>query len=634
MEEKVINTLSELFLSAVEKYPSRPAFKEKKKDEFRTLIYSELFGEASALACALMDLGIEKSDHVMLLANNCLEWIICDLSMICANIISVPTSGDLTFEEYFKILEHSNSKAIFVQKQEQLYQIKNAIEKLPDLKHIIIMDPEFEFRDGENIYSLHKLIEKGKIIYKKDKSAFENRLKNVKAQDLATIVYTSGTTGNPKGVMLTHANITSNALSLPSLIDITYEDRFLSILPSWHMFERTVEYVAIYCGSLTCYTNIRKFKQDLISQKPTLMASVPRIWIKVYDGIKTKFDKEKPIKRKLIQFLLGKSKNYIYAKRALNNEVIYFSEKELPSKISKSKLSISIKLLEKIHSFADKLVCSKIRQATGGRLRAAISGGGSLPDYVDDFFEVVGITLLNGYGLTETSPVLSARSLKHNIRGSIGQPIINTEIKILDEKGNAVSIGKQGIIWAKGPQVMKGYYKNQAATDLVLKGEWFNTGDLGKLTITNDVVITGRAKDTIVLISGENVEPEPIEAKLESSMYISQSMVVGQDKKSLGAVIVPNFEVLKDWLNFQSKELQHDGVDVEDDLVKKLIQSEIQTLISKATGFSEYCHIPANRICIVDKEFELGVELTQTHKKKRNVIFSKYKEQIEGMYRS
>jgi long-chain acyl-CoA synthetase len=291
-----------------------------------------------------------------------------------------------------------------------------------------------------------------------------------------------------------------------------------------------------------------------------------------------------------------------------------------------------VALLSPVHAFAQKKFAA-IRERTGGRLRAAVSGGGALPPYVDEFFAAVGITLLEGYGLTETSPVLAARTFDRLVLGTVGLPIPGTEIRIVDDQGRDLPQGEKGIVLCRGAQVMVGYYNRPEETARVLSADgWFNTGDLGRFTIRGELSLTGRAKETIVLLGGENIEPSPIEEALKESVYLSQVMVVGQDRKHLGALVVPNLEAVRERLAARgvAGALPAEELCAREEVLG-LVKGELQRLLTVERGFKHYERIP--RFALLPREFAVGEEMTQTMKLKRNVIAERYAAQIEALFR-
>jgi long-chain acyl-CoA synthetase len=624
------NTLCSMFKKTVETYEIRPAFTTRSGEGSETVTYGELYNKVRALGTAIINRGVKHQDAVGLISDNRLEWIICDLACLMAGAADVPRGSDSTADEISYILKHSDSVAVFLENEAQLDKLMS-VEGLGDnFLFLAVMDASFPGSDNPKVTTVAELIEEGEKLVAGGDGFLEARAEAVEADDLATIIYTSGTTGEPKGVMLTHRNIMQNVRVVPPLLSVKAEDLFLSILPPWHSFERAAEYVAIASGAATTYTSIKTLGQDMIREKPTYIASVPRIWEGIYFRVMSTMAKEKPIKQKIFNLLLSISKKYVKASRIMTREDAVFQPESFPAKVVKYlSAMVTLVLLFLPNLFAQKRFAA-IRARTGGALRAAVSGGGALPAYVDEFFAAVGLTVLEGYGLTETSPVVAARLFDRRVMGTVGPMIPETEVKIVGEGGETLPQGEKGLIKLRGEQVMKGYYKREDLTNEVIDDEaWFDSGDLGRLTVRGELSITGRAKDTIVLLGGENIEPTPIEEKISESKFISQVMVVGQDKRVLGALVVPDGETIREHFQGQDRPLPDEPLSGQKD-VQDLIRSEISRLVNKNTGFKP--HELISKINILDREFKVGEELTHTLKMRRNIISDKYQRNIEELF--
>lgn len=626
--------LAEMYREAAEKFGDRPAFATRDKNKvYHPVSFGEVYERGINLATALIDLGVQARDHIGLLADNRLEWIIADYGVLLTGAADVPRGTDVTDADITYILPHSDAKVCFVENKAVLEKIEKNQSQLPNLKTIIMMDRETPVSGG--VLSMYDLIEKGKKLREQGDRRAEERIAQVKEDDLFTLIYTSGTTGAPKGVMLTHANMVSQVLNMPSDINLTPSDRIVSILPVWHVFERVFEMLAISRGVCTYYTNIRNIREDLAIVRPTFMASAPRLWENIYQGILTKVEGGPAVRRALFNAAY-------YCSRNFKGAVRFLSSRQLDTHGRNPGISLLLGLWNILRLFSflipnlllDLIVLKKIRAATGGVLRGSVSGGGALPIHVDEFFNNIGIPVLEGYGMTETSPVLAVRTYKRLVPGTVGPIWPNTELRLIDiangqvlystEAGSPQRRGVKGEIHVRGPQVMKGYYKNPEATNKVLKDGWMNTGDLGMITFNNCLKIVGRSKETVVLLGGENVEPVPIENRLLESPFISQCMVVGQDKKYLSAIIVPSVDHLKDY-GASTEDLAKNAE------VQRLIRDEVKKLISNEAGFKSFEKIVDVRI--LPKPFEVGDELTNLFKIKRHVVTEKYRDLIESMYR-
>lgn len=543
--------LAQMFKAICQTKSHLPAFATRDSyKKFQFVTYGELWLQAESLSAALIELGVAHREHVGLLSDNRVEWIITDMAVLLSGAADVPRGSDVTDSDINYIIPHADIQILFVENKIILEKIQKNRNHLPKLKTIILME-----KNSKSLYgalNLYDLIEKGKKILQKNPTVVQDRIEKIEPSDLFTLIYTSGTTGTPKGVMLTHKNKLSQIENVP--IKISSEDRILSILPIWHIFERAFEMISIAGGACTYYTNVRNLKEDLKIVKPTFLASAPRLWESIYLGIQNNLEKTSLFKKFLFHLAYFCSKEVQHSFRYLKGKVLILEEKSLLEEIVaffKSILTIFFLFIP--YKILDKIVLSKIREATGGELKGSCSGGGALLFHVDEFFNNIGIPVLEGYGMTETSPVISVRTYKDLVIGTVGTIYPNTEIKLLDlQTGNQIypgknGIGKKGEIHVKGPQVMRGYYKNVEATNKVLKDGWLNTGDIGIMTRNNCLKIVGRSKETIVLLGGENIEPVPIENKLLQSPYIDQCMVIGQDQKYLSVLIVPK---LDRFLNF------------------------------------------------------------------------------------
>ncbi|EPG67490.1 AMP-dependent synthetase/ligase [Leptospira wolffii] len=628
-----MKTLADLFQSSKNKYGDLPAFLTKKSSgEFESVGYSELYELGLRLGTALIELEFPYKGHAAVLADNRLEWIIADYAIIMAGGADVPRGTDVTDSDLNHILPHSGSTIVFAENDGVLRKLQQNQGAIRDVQSIILMDPNAKGTGKE--LRFWDLIQRGKELREKGNRQMEERISLIQEEDLFTLIYTAGTTGRPKGVPLTHKNIMSQINRIP--IQLAAGERILSILPVWHSFERMFEMVCIHFGAGTYYSSVRTLKEDLKKVKPTFMASAPRLWESIYQGIYATVSKSSNIKQKLFRAALFFSSNLQSAKRWLG-----FRELDLTGRNSFVSFFVGIfKIIQYIlnilpAAFLDRIVLSKIRQATGGQLKGTVSGGGALPIHVDKFFNAIGIQVLEGYGLTETSPVISVRILNEAVMGTVGPLYKETSLRILDpntskilwttEEGGPKGFGIKGEIHVKGDQVMSGYYHDEENTRKVMQDGWFNTGDLGMMTYNNCLKIVGRTKETIVLLGGENVEPVPIENILGQSELILQCMVIGQDQKYLSALIVPNpefFPNYKSGVGFGSPEEEAKCV--------AKIQSVIKNSISATNGFKSFERVVDFRI--LPKPFETGDELTAKLSVKRHIVTEKYSGLISDIY--
>jgi len=641
---KDINNLVELFYNAYSKYPDKIFLKYREtnnpEEGFKSLTFKEFKERMENLAIGLYHIGLRKGDKVGILSDNRYQWLLADLAILSLGAIDVPRGSDSTEEEMKYILKHSGAKFCFVEDSLQADKILKIQFSLPHLRRIILItgakkDIKHKIHIGVNLYTFEQILNYGKRYKDKYMSIVENLKESIKPEDIATLIYTSGTTGPPKGVMLMHKNIMHNVKSLPKILPLSSKDRWVSILPVWHIFERTVEYIIMGMGCLIAYSKptANFLLKDLGAIRPTYMASVPRVWESIYNGIMKNINSEPKIKQNLFNFFVSIGKIYKKSFKILTNEIALFHN-ELPIiKILKKFFAFfCVLFLLPFYKLGDLLVFSKIKKKTGGCLKGPISGGGALPSYVDEFFSAIGMEILEGYGLTETSPVISVRTFKRKVLKTVGPPIPGVEVKICNEKGEKLkNQHKKGLIFVKGDLVMLGYYNDEQATKRVLRDDgWFNTGDLGRLTITGEIQITGRAKDTIVLIGGENIEPAPIEEKLCENPLISQVMVYGQDQKRLSAIIVPDEENLKNFAMENGIKYHSFRRLCKHPKILEKYNEIIDSTINTKNGFKSFERIYC--FLLTPQVFRVGKELTHTLKLKRNVIAKKYKKQIERIY--
>ena len=500
------------------------------------------------------------------------------------------------------------------------------------LKRTVVIEKDYNKKHSPSIFSFAEINRLGEELLAKGDTRFSDISKTAISEDLVTIIYTSGTTSNPKGVMLTNSNFMHQIRVTPPTQEFDKEDRWLSVLPSWHILERTAEYLVLSTGALTAYS--KPYKQvllpDLITIKPTFIVSVPRIWESVYKGIMDNVKKGSKLQRIIFNWAINLGEKYKRAELILNNAIPLFNRSDYnPEEKTQAKKTVK-KLGWKYH-LADKIVFKKIRKIIGGELRFAISGGGGLLVIVYIFFATIGIVVCEGYGLTETAPSLTARNSKNWALSTIGMALPEVEIKIVDKDNYDKELpnGEMGIVLTKGPMVMKGYYKNEEKTKAVIKNGWFNTEDLGKKTYNGKYIqLVGRIKDTIVLRGGENVEPLPLEDRLKESEYINMAIIVGQDKPRLGVLIIPDFDTLAEYAKKENIKYENTEELIQKPEIISLYQKEQKRLISKKHGFKSFETVMGIGLLTNEFTVEAG-DLTETLKMKRFEIHKKYKEEID-----
>lgn len=579
-----------MFEDAVQQYGNKPALAHKPRGgPYEDISYAEFGASVDAFSKGLNALGVQKGDRIAILSENRPEWAISDFGILKAGAVNVPMFSTLTAAQVGYILKDSGAKIICVSTEKQLEKVTSIRDEVPTLEQVIIFDA-IEGETQEGVIQFTAACE----------MAGEEVGSDSQEDEVATIIYTSGTTGNPKGVMLTHANFIFNLQACKSLIEVRETDVLLSFLPLSHVFERLGgHYVPLFSGAKIAYAESTfTVAQNMKDVAPTVMLSVPRLYETMHERILRAVEEGSPLRQKIFHWGVSVGS-------------------AVSSAIQQGKKPSAILQLQQ--GIADKLVFAKLKAATGGRLRFFVSGGAALPQSIAEFFHAAGILILEGYGLTETSPVISMNHPGNWKFGTVGVSV----------PGVAVQIAEDGEILTRGPHVMKGYFNNASATTEVIDEDgWFHTGDIGIIDEDGFVKITDRKKNIIVLSNGKNVAPQPIESALVQSPFISQIMVIGSERKNLAALIVPNFDALKAWASENGVNTDDLSAMLQTREVQQHIQSEIR---SRLTDFADFEQV--RRFTLLEKEFsQEDDEMTPTLKLKRNVIMEKYGDVIDGMY--
>ncbi|MBN8559433.1 MAG: AMP-binding protein [Leptolyngbya sp. UWPOB_LEPTO1] len=612
-----VQSLPEVWSIAAKQFANVLAVHDPHSSPEVKLTYAQLYDQMQAFAAGIQALGVRVEDgdsvppRIALFSDNCPRWLVADQGIMRSGAVDVVRGAQADPVELRYILEHSGSVGVVLQDAELLKKLRGILSEVP-LQFVILLSDEAVASETYKVMTFSEVLELGR----------SHSLQPVQ-QDrstLATLMYTSGTSGMPKGVMLSHGNLIYEINGAYAVAQPEAGERVLSILPIWHSYERSFEYFIFSNGCTQIYTNIRFVKKDLKEFQPHYMVGVPRLWESIYEGIQKQFRDQPARKQKLVKFFLEQSQKYILAQRTAKNLNL---DNLNPSAAEKLTASVKAALRFPLHQLGDRLVYQKVRAGTGGQIKFVVSGGGSIADHLEDFFEIVGINILGGYGLTETSPITHARRPWRNVRGADGEPLPTTETRIVDpETRQDLAIGQKGLILLRGHQIMQGYYKNPEATAKAIdKDGWFDTGDLGMVTPHDDLIITGRAKDTIVLTNGENIEPQPIEDACLRSVYIDQIMLVGQDQKVLGALVVPNMEALEQW----------GSTDLNSSSVQDLFRGELARLVKDRPAYRPDDRIGCFRLLSEPFSIENGL-LTQTLKIRRNVVMERYQGMIDEMF--
>lgn len=628
LDYSTLNSLSEVWPIAAREFGTILALHDPHSQPEVLLTYEQLYEKISHFTAAIQALGVKPDQKIALFADNSPRWFIADQGIMSAGAANAVRSAKAERNELLYIFRDSDSTGLVVQDLATLKKLKPEIDDLP-VEFIILLSDEAPPEDTPlKILNFSQLIELGQ----------DSPLTPVarSQEDLATLIYTSGTTGQPKGVMLCHGNLLHQITAAPAVISPETGDRVLAILPSWHAYERSVEYYLLSQGCTQIYTGIRTFKEDLKTFKPQFMVGVPRLWESIYEGVQKQFREKSPFLQKLIRFFFNISEQYVLAQRIAENLSL---DRPNPSASERSAAKLKMFFFSPLHALGDLIVYKKVREAVGGKVKTFVSGGGSLARHLDAFYEITQIPLIVGYGLTETAPIANARLPQRNLQGASGPPLPQTEIRIVDPKTRQTLPNYQrGLVLIRGPQVMQGYYKKPEATAKAIDPEgWFDSGDLGMVVQENNLVLTGRAKDTIVLSNGENIEPQPIEDTCACSPYIDQIMLVGQDQKMLGALIVPNLDALEKWLESESLALQlpqtdsRDRKNIDNQAILDLFAKELKQRVKDRPGYRPDDQIKVFRLILEPFSQENGM-MTQTLKVRRPVVRERYRDIIDGMF--
>jgi long-chain acyl-CoA synthetase len=548
-----------------------------------------------ALSLGLNGLGIQPGDRVAILSENRPEWAMADYAILCGGAWSVPVYPTLPAGQIAPLLADCGAKAVFVSNLEQLGKILTVRAQLPGLDHVILIEGHPPGEPGFSTF--HEVVERGRPTLEMSPGVFEQRAARVRPDDVATVIYTSGTTGEPKGAMLTHANFVSNVLGGCQVIPFTADAVALSFLPLSHVFERMLDYAYFHKTATIAYAeSIDKLAANFLEVNPHCFAAVPRVYEKVHAKITAKAEAGGAIKKKLFDWAVGVGRRRVpYVER----------EEPLPSG-----LAWRLKI-------ADALVLKKIRAALGNRFRFAVSGGAPLARDLAEFFIGAGVMIYEGYGLTETSPVICVNGPGRVRVGTVGRAIPGVEVRIAED----------GEIVSRGPHIMKGYFhKPEATAEAIDRDGWFHTGDIGVLK-DGFLSITDRKKDLIVLAGGKKAAPQPIENELKKSPYVALPIVIGDRQKFLAALIVPNFEKLKVWAQAAKVRVDWDALDANPD-VRRLFQTQIDAYNAERPGHEQ---IRAFALLPSDLTVEDG-SITPTLKVKRRILESRYASLIEQMY--
>jgi len=583
------------FFQNVKAFSDKAAMLSKIGGTFRPVTYYELGNIVRAIALVLDSWGIRKGDRIAILSDNREEWYMSDMACLSIGAISVPVYPTLSALQIGELMKHSKPRAIFFSTQDLLKKIR---ESDYQFERIISFDKIIETSD---VNWIQDIIEHGKQIHVEKPERFQTLLDSVEENDLACINYTSGTTGSPKGVMLSHANFVKDVDNSVKMIQIYPEDTFLSFLPLSHVLERMGGYyVPMLLGATVGFAeSVEKVIDNMSEVRPTILISVPRLFEKIYATVMSGVQSGSSIKKKIFYWGLKAGKERMKADIE-GTKLGWWKQK-------------------KVH-LADKLVFSKLQQKTGGRLQRFVSGGAPLSPEIAEFLYSAGLRIFEGYGLTETSPVIAVNGPGNVRLGSVGRAVPETEFKIASD----------GEILVKGPQVMVGYYKNETATrDVIDADGFFHTGDIGHFDDDNFLYITDRKKNLIITAGGKNVAPQPIEEALKLSPYISESVLIGDRKNFISALIVLDQMAVKKWAESHQIPFEPYTDFVRHEEVLKLIENEIE---NQTAHFSRFEKVKKFRIIPKDFTIDDG-EITPSLKVKKKVVLEKFAPLVDDMYK-
>ncbi len=595
---KTIPELFQYLTGEFKKTGKKIVLKHKVDGTYQDISYDQLYTETELLALGLTSLGVKRNDKIAIISENRPEWVYADMAILGLGCVDVPLYPILTSDTIEFTLNDSESVGIIVSTQFQLNKVLKVRDKCRKLKFIIVMNDISE-NDRKDVFTLKQIQEKGNAYKNENPKLFADSLGIANKDDLCTIIYTSGTTGEPKGVMLTHDNILSNVRDALDIYDIDSSDTFLSFLPLCHIFERMAGYyTALAAGSTIAYAeSVEKVATNLGEIKPTLMTAVPRLFERMYSKIKRNVESQPEKKQKIFNWAIEVGKNYAVAKK---------TEDGVP-------IALKVK-----HKLADKLVFGKLRERTGGRLRFFISGGAALARELGLFFEAAGILVIEGYGLTESSPVIAANRLNDYKFGSVGKAFPSVEVKIASD----------GEILAYGPTIMKGYYNNKKETEAVLKNGWLHTGDIGVFDAEGFLIITDRKKHLFKTSGGKYVAPTPIENLFLASKYIDQFVLIGDRRMFISALIVPDFEALKEYADAHRIPYTEPMELTSKKQIYDLLEKDLAQFQKQLANYER-----VRKFTILEKPFSIeSGEMTPSLKLKRKVIEERYKDLIDDMY--
>ena len=598
MAAPLIRTLAELPFHVAGRYPKPVLVCRCIGDTLVDRSSRELFDEVRDLSLGLESLGVGPGDRVAILSDSRPEWTITDLAILTAGAVTVPVYATLPANQVGYILAHSGARIVVAADEVQAAKVREERHRLPALEALVVIDVSPD--GGSDATSWSDIVERGHQRLMTENGLgrqYKERAHAIEPDALATIIYTSGTTGRPKGVMLSHRNFVVNVVDIDAVVTVTDDDTALSFLPLSHAFERMIVYLYLYKGATIAFgESFATLARDMQQVRPTVMTGVPRVYEKLRAGIVDAVAAASRARQGLFAWAVGVGHAAATARLAGRE----------PGALTRLQLRL-----------ADRLVLSKIRARTGGRLRFVVSGSAPLGRAVAEFLFAIGLPVLEGYGLTETSPALTASPLEAPRLGSVGRALPSVQLRIADD----------GEILARGPNVMVGYYDNTEATAATIRGGWFHTGDIGQFDADGYLSVTDRKKELLVTAGGKNVAPQPIEALLKRDAIVAEAVLIGDRQRFVAALLIPDFALLEQRRSGGVAGASREALVGRDD-VRELFQPIVDRANSELASFEQ-----VKSFALLPAEFTVeGGELTPTLKVKRRVVADRWKGVIESIY--